>query len=548
LAKTKKVSKESNQGSNIWYPPHYVKNYNFQAVSVGRNNYEPIISTNPYTDIDYQYFEEAWAYAGKPLDILMDFTMGGGIKPTLDLIDKKKKDEKQIRNELTPYKDILDDLMEIDNQPQIQFNEKLKAGGKLARVFGRGLIAFDPDGTRVPQALKIIHPRDLGRVYPKRKDWSVSSVDVNLSANVKDTISDEDMIYIVNEPDNPIRRNIGYGFSDFHRIVGAARSLQRFVEFDSPEMVETMWAGYGIIVLRPLSKSPTSDLSAVAGGLQSGQWNVINANPEDVHIEVPNLDPKVEKMVELMKFFQQIIIGNFQVPASLLGKEEEQTYATLLGRIRSFIAGPVSQNRAWLATFAEEKWYNRILRLTEPEAAKKIRIKAEFKPIIIESWMDNVEALLNLQKVIPNMPLKMELELARLEQYKDDIETEQKNTPPETSQPSSEINTQLEKNKQMEGLNASYMEQYATIRNGSIRLDWNSEAHRRLHEDLVPHTHVFIDNDGRRKQERLNFSASELIKQKKKEWRTTENEIIDDLTKEGKLAMVKAGEKKFTQT
>lgn len=406
--------------------PNYLASYKPSIFSGGREEFQPTVTTtNPYTDVDYNYFEEAWAYAGKPLDILMDFTFAKGIKPTLELIDKKKKDEKKIADELTPFKDIIDDLIDIDNQPQIMFNEKLKAAGKMARTFGRGVVAFEPDGKRVPQALKIIHPRDLGRVYPSRKDWSVSSVDLNLNW-IKDNIADQDMIYIVNEPDNPIRRNIGYGFSDFHRIVGAARSLNRFIEFDAPEMVETMWAGYGIIVLRPQSNNPTGDGTTVAGGLGSGQWNVLNANPEDVHIEVPHLDPKVQMMVEMMNFFQQIIIGNWQVPASLMGKEQEQTFATLLGRIRLFISGTVAHNRAWLASYAENKWYNRLLAINEPEAAKKIRIKAEFEPIIIESWMDNVAALNELQKAIPNMPLAMTLDLSNLNKYKDQIEMEAK--------------------------------------------------------------------------------------------------------------------------
>lgn len=414
----------------------YVEKYKPFIFSAGRQEeFQPIVSTNPYNDFDYSYFEQAWAYAGKSLDILMDYTFAKGIKPTLELIDNKNKKQEQVAKELEPYQHIIDEMIKIDTKPSIKFNDKLKSGRKMSKVFGRGMIAADPDMQRVPKALKIIHPRDLGRVYPRKMDWSVSSVDVNLSSTVKDNYKDEDMIYIVNDPDNPIRRNIGYGFSDFHRIVGASRSLQRFVEADSPEIVETMWANYGIVVLRPQSNSPQSDLTEIVGGLQPGQWNVVSANPEDVVIHQPSLDPKVEKLIELMKFFQQMIIGNFQVPASLLGKEEEQTFATLLGRLRAFLAGAVAQERMFCASLAETKWYNRILALQFPEAVGKVRIKAEFEPIIIESWIDNVEAMERLDKVVPKMPLAMKLDLLNLGKYQDEIEKEMKEASPAFPQP-----------------------------------------------------------------------------------------------------------------
>ena len=106
-------------------------------------------------------------------------------------------------------------------------------------VFGRCVIVFE--GSGLPKALKIIHPRDLGRVFLNQKDWSLEKVITTYPA---DEITPDEMLYLVNRPDSPKRRTMWYGYSDMQRVVGSARALRRLVQFDFPEVATSMWSGY----------------------------------------------------------------------------------------------------------------------------------------------------------------------------------------------------------------------------------------------------------------------------------------------------------------
>lgn len=394
-------------------------------------DYAPWVSTNPYTNTEYQYFEDAWSsgVGGEALDTAIDFAWGKGIKLRLELIEKGELNEEQQAEKLKPYNAILEKIRAVDERPNVQANESFKAAARLSKVFGRTAIGFEPSGDIVSNVdvLKLFHPRDLGRVWIKDYDWSVSTVMINLFQKNKMTVAAEDMIYIVNDKNNPIRRNVGYGFSEFHRIVGASRSMRRFVEYDSPEIVQSMWASYGMFIIRPQSKSPSTDANAVLGGLRAGGFNAVVANPEDVVYNNVKLDAEVEKMSSLMNFFERMIIGNFKVPAPLLGREEEANMATLFGKIRLFVAGPVQDIRNWIAPILEQQWYNRMLAEFDKNAAKVVRVKVDFEPLLIESWADVVDALGTLkEKVLPEMPMEMILKLANLEAFKPMIDAEVK--------------------------------------------------------------------------------------------------------------------------
>ena len=56
--------------------------------------------SNPaYTDQELEYFEDAWGstVVGNAIDKLMEYVMGGGVKPTFELVDDKGMDEDQVK-------------------------------------------------------------------------------------------------------------------------------------------------------------------------------------------------------------------------------------------------------------------------------------------------------------------------------------------------------------------------------------------------------------------------------------------------------------------
>ena len=94
------------------------------------------------------------------------------------------------------------------------------------------------------------------------------------------------MVYCINRPDSPRRRTMWYGYSEMQRIVGAARAWRRIVEYDMPEITTSMWAGYGMFILKKygtFSKALTlkMTLTTLLNSLQSGAFNAVTVDSND---------------------------------------------------------------------------------------------------------------------------------------------------------------------------------------------------------------------------------------------------------------------------
>lgn len=378
--------------------------------------------SNPaYTDEELEFFEDAWgsSIAGATIDKLIEYTFGGGIKPTFELIDDNGLDDEQKKKELKKYENELNELIHYDNK--INFEKKLKDAITMTIVFGRCVIAFE--GTGLPTALKIIHPRDLGRVFLDQETWGLEKV---ITTFPSDELVPDEMVYCINRPDSPRRRTMWYGYSEMQRIVGAARAWRRIVEYDMPEITTSMWAGYGMFILKKMGRSKIdaeNDANTLLNSLQSGAFNAVTVDSND-EVEFKNLDlnPKIKEMVDLASFYERIIIGNFAVPSALLGREEDQNRATLIGKIQFFLQGVVKSRRDWVSELVSQQWYERNLRkMGMGDILEKVRVKAEFEPIIVESWFDLVDAVLRIKGVFPQMPDDQLLELLNLEEFKTEL-------------------------------------------------------------------------------------------------------------------------------
>ena len=392
-----------------------------------------VLTNIPYTPMDYIYFEDAWSWtlAGLAVDKKLDFVIGRGITPTIVLIDQGGMNEEQIQAEAKKYEYIIDRLVEIDELPAVNAKQTFYDVARMAKVFGRSVVGFEygtQSNAGVPIALKIIHPRDLGRVQVNELDWSIESVInyMGLTVGESNIIKAEDMIYLVNGPNNPMRRNLYYGHSEMQRVIGAARAYRRIIEYDVPEIVEAMWAGYGLFLVDPEGKQPAdvqAELTTLLTNLSPGTFGAVSGKPNEKIQFIPlDLKPNIDGIVKLIDTFERLIIGNQTVPAALLGREEDSNYATLIGKIRLFIAGPIAQDREWLGNIIDRQWYNPLLKKLFPEEAKIIKIKTEFEPIITESWVDNIDALQKLSITVPQLPPEKLLELVGMDNYKNDLE------------------------------------------------------------------------------------------------------------------------------
>lgn len=393
-----------------------------------------------YTDQELEYFEQAWSTtpAGTALDKRQEIAYSKGWKPRFELIDPTKADGSEMSEEekgdiLKTYDDIIKELEEIDEL--VKAKERFMEGATMAKVFGRCVVAFE-SGTEdksvgMPKALKVIHPRNTNKVTIDQSTWELESVKtMNPSAN----LTPDEMVYMVNKPNSPIRQTLLFGYSEMQRVAGASRAYRRIIEFDMPEIAHTMWAGYGMFLLKKLGRSgaqQTTDANDIFGSLNAGSFNVVTVDAMDeIEFQQLDLDPKIKELVDLADFYERIMIGNAQTPAALLGREEDQNRATLIGKMRFFKEGPVKGDQEWLSDLLSEQWYERnIKKLGKGDILEHVRVTVEFENMPIEAWDDMVEAAETLKRVMPGVPYETLIEILNLEQHKDKIIEGSKNLP-----------------------------------------------------------------------------------------------------------------------
>lgn len=384
----------------------------------------PVIFQNPYNDNDYDILEDLWTHtvAGLALDVRTKFAIGQGVKPVFELKDKSIIDEKQKATALAEYDETLQALIDFDNKRTIQLNDKIDDLFRNAKAFGRSMFGFEAEEGDLPRALKPIHPRDMGRVFVHRLDWSLSSLRVFIRP---DLVKADEMVYLVNMMNSPRRRSMWYGYSELQRVAGPALALRQILEFDVREIAEAAWASYGTLIVdnETLTQSEKiEDMNTIAAGLKPNAFNLLSGKKDDITYIPMDLQPKVAELGDLMNKLERIIIGNFNVPAALLGREEDQNRATLLGKIRMFLAGPVEDDRRWISQTLTRQWYERNMRLLYPEVLEHVEVHVEFEPIIIESWIDMVDSLGKLKVIFPGIPDDELLKLAHLEQIQGKID------------------------------------------------------------------------------------------------------------------------------
>jgi len=429
LTRNKSTANKTKNSSNrfvvntksVPIQPKPKSNYASASRRLETDNYLYMYSNPAYTDVELEQFEDVWgsSVAGAVIDKLIEYTFGGGITPTFELIDDKGMDDDQKKSMIKKYESELNELIEYDRK--INFEKKLRDAITMTVVFGRCVIAFEGKG--LPKALKIIHPRDLGRVFLNQKNWGLEKVITTYPA---DEITPDEMLYLVNRPDSPKRRTMWYGYSELQRVVGASRAWRRIVEYDMPEVATSMWSGYGMFLIKKMGRSKAdaeNDMNTLLNSLKAGAFNAVSVDANDeVEFQKLDLEPKVREMVELASFYERIIIGNFAVPSALLGREEDQNRATLIGKIQFFLSGVIKTKRDWISDMVSKQWYERnMIKMGMGDLLEVVRVKAEFESIIVESWFDLVDAVLRVKGIFPDMPDDQLLEMLNLEEYKSEL-------------------------------------------------------------------------------------------------------------------------------
>ena len=390
-----------------------------------------------YTEEDNQHFQGLYGHTliGKCIDVNTDHVMGDGFRPIAEWRrpNKHGKNKDAQRKELEQYDDAMDELQYLDERPKIGLDQKARDAFRQTLVFGRSVLAFEwdgYDGTDVipatpPAALKLVHPRMLGQIYVDQQDWSLESV--NIWTQKAHRCYADQMIYFCNKPNSPIYRNMHYGMSEIQRVAGHGSVLRELTEFDLVEIAKTMWAGYGVITVDQEGleeKNKRTQLEDIVRSLKAGAWAAIGKTGEHgVDFAQYKFENDLNGLGMLIDKMERSIIGDAQIPAPFLGRDETTNMATLFAATRQYYHGPVRQKRKIVVDALKGAWYERNLAFIDPDLLKDIKISIKFENLPIDAWMGALDQLEKLQIIVPQLPIEEILKLADLDYLIDQLNT-----------------------------------------------------------------------------------------------------------------------------
>ena len=437
---------------------YYTPQYDIQPIDVEVDKNNEIISQGPfvakstkdktttypryflnqYTALDYILYQNIWmtTVCGSIIDILTAFTMGRGIRPILKLNDsvnielktingkKESKDEAEARI-IEENESLLDPIIAIDKSfsdpdqkdPYLDedFNTKIEALVRNHWIFGRCMLlkesfdeyTFEWEGTKypkIPNVLKVIHPRDMGFVQIDQPTLKLKGIQLNYSTTI---IPADEMLFLEHNPDSPIYLGKYYGYSKMQRMLGHGRSLRKLIDKDFPNVASVGYAGFSIVAFKRDKKGSNAESDQNQSFVNTMTVGLPNAatfdNPaDDVHVHQIDTDPKIKEMIEMAHYHAEACAKINEVPTALVAKEKDPNRDTLLGILRLFIENVVKRHRVTIGTKIAAQHYMpnfRIIYEGKSEILDKFHIESEFDDFKLESWVDIVDAVVNLNQL-----------------------------------------------------------------------------------------------------------------------------------------------------
>ena len=420
---------------------------------------------NPYQYQDYIIFQDNYAntIAGRIIDIIVYFTLANGIKPKLEVKDKKKfKDDEEIVKAMADAEWVLDAIEQIeknisangepkpfvslDAQKNLKYipiytvtgdeegdlpsydtnlQQKWASACTLGLTYGRTAVVPNVDenddkvevmiaGKKkeyqgIPKILQLIHPRDLGFNHVDPRTWKLLGMQLYNSNWI---LKPDQMIFWEWNPNNPVYGSLYYGYSLQQSMMGSARSLRRIIEVDFPLIAKTRWSGMYWLFFKRKGEGLTTAEQEHAAILKNIRLDGINISLEDdpmndVKIEKIDLDPKIQELIEMCRFMIQYMMAQVGMPQGLLFGEEALNRATLIGKIKSFVQGPIRKYRRWFLDGVSEQWYARLAQTMaiQDDEVKKVldqfNVVADVEEFVLEDWNDLIQPFMMLSQLNP---------------------------------------------------------------------------------------------------------------------------------------------------
>ena len=228
--------------------------------SMQRKNLSPHVFANPMQSLDYRIYETLLktTFIGSLLDSFVQYVVGQGFKPELELVNPDSNDETNTKL-IEKHQDIITKLLEIDHSIEtfsdgtldISFQQKFTAMIMSTLGYNRSALIFSYDKSvvidgktyeEIPSHLIFAPAQDLGIIDIDQQTRRLKSV--QWKHQYSTPIPVKDMVYMWNPiTSSKAHNSYFYGISLLSPLISASKMIRTLLSETFPAMAKTTWAG-----------------------------------------------------------------------------------------------------------------------------------------------------------------------------------------------------------------------------------------------------------------------------------------------------------------
>ena len=389
---------------------------------------------NPRQYFDHILLSDAYvnSFGGTVMDTYTEFIMPKSIKPVLKLRHPAQAGDKKAQEKLLKdNNEIIEKLESVDlwfsdkgrtqRDPltDVPMQQKFRDMITNLLTFGREAMVYekwshlDPvsvgneEFAGIPNVIKLLHPIEMGMLEIDDYTWKLGGMYVHSDRSY---IPSNEMLYMVNQYQNPQIGGLMYGYSKLQRAIDPIRLLRRIFAKNYQSFIRASYSGMGAFVF---DSSGYDDgvretlRRSLKESYKAGEIAVIDyANIKEFKFEQFNINVKISELQELQQQLIKVVIGVTGIPQSLVFDESAANRATLVGRIVSFINNQITTQRSMISDQISSQWYNRVFRSiygksSDADILETFYIDCEFEEMELETKIEKVGRLLQEQQLNP---------------------------------------------------------------------------------------------------------------------------------------------------
>jgi len=188
------------------------------------------------------------------------------------------------------------------------------------------------------------------------------------------------------------------GLSEIEPILKEAELDDKIMREDLTEAATTLWAGIAVHTLLTEKLPEGTNQEEVqkiiddhVAELRPGKHI---ATTDQWQIQVVDIEPDLNKLINISDKVERRIVGNFQVPRFMLNIEKELNRATAYAELESFVDGPITDIQRMFKRTLEAQWYPRLAgqKLRIADGNLPVLIKHRWRQIRTADWFELIKA------------------------------------------------------------------------------------------------------------------------------------------------------------